>query len=68
VAVGHAARGAVTTVLPEGRIAVTVDLDVNSLAPADGDSAELDRMLGSEHTRGALDRLKELLVKVIATA
>jgi DNA-binding MarR family transcriptional regulator len=35
---------------------------------ADARVAELDRMLGSELTRGELDRLKELLVKVIATA
>jgi uncharacterized protein (TIGR00369 family) len=34
----HAAGGAVTTLLPEGRIAITVDLSVNFLAPADGDS------------------------------
>jgi uncharacterized protein (TIGR00369 family) len=34
----HAAGGAVTTLLPVGRIAVTVDLSVNFLAPADGDS------------------------------
>lgn len=32
----HAAGGAVTTALPPGRIAVTVDLHVNFLAPADG--------------------------------
>ena len=32
----HAAGGAVTTALPEGRIAVTIDLHVNFLAPADG--------------------------------
>jgi uncharacterized protein (TIGR00369 family) len=32
----HAAGGAVTTVLPAGRIAVTVDLHINFLAPADG--------------------------------
>lgn len=34
----HAAGGAVTTALPAGRIAVTIDLHVNFLAPADGDS------------------------------
>lgn len=34
----HAAGGAVTTALPAGRIAVTVDLHVNFLAPADGES------------------------------
>jgi uncharacterized protein (TIGR00369 family) len=34
----HAAGGAVTTALPSGRIAVTVDLHVNFLAPADGDA------------------------------
>jgi uncharacterized protein (TIGR00369 family) len=32
----HAAGGAVTTALPEGRIAVTIDLHVNFLAPANG--------------------------------
>jgi uncharacterized protein (TIGR00369 family) len=32
----HAAGGAVTTALPSGRIAVTVDLHVNFLAPASG--------------------------------
>lgn len=32
----HAAGGAVTTALPAGRIAVTVDLHVNFLSPADG--------------------------------
>ena len=34
----HAAGGAVTTALPPGRIAVTIDLHVNFLAPADGAS------------------------------
>jgi uncharacterized protein (TIGR00369 family) len=34
----HAAGGAVSTALPPGRIAVTIDLHVNFLAPADGDS------------------------------
>jgi uncharacterized protein (TIGR00369 family) len=33
----HAAGGAVTTALPSGRIAVTIDLHVNYLAPAKGD-------------------------------
>ncbi len=33
----HAAGGAVTTCLPEGQIAITVRLDANFLAPADGD-------------------------------
>lgn len=33
----HAAGGAVTTVLPPGRFAVTVNLQVNFLAPASGD-------------------------------
>jgi uncharacterized protein (TIGR00369 family) len=32
----HAAGGAVTTALPAGRIAVTIDLHVNFLAPASG--------------------------------
>jgi uncharacterized protein (TIGR00369 family) len=32
----HAAGGAVTTALPAGRIAVTIDLHVNFLAPAGG--------------------------------
>lgn len=32
----HAAGAAATTALPEGKIAVTVDLHVNFLAPADG--------------------------------
>lgn len=32
----HAAGGAVTTALPPGRIAVTIDLHTNFLAPADG--------------------------------
>ncbi len=32
----HAAGGAVTTALPAGRIAVTIDLHVNYLAPAKG--------------------------------
>lgn len=32
----HAAGGAVTTALPPGRIAVTIDLHVNFLAPANG--------------------------------
>ena len=34
----HAAGGAVTTALPTGRIAVTVDLHINFLSPADGQS------------------------------
>lgn len=34
----HAAGGAVTTLMPAGRIGVTVDLHINFLAPADGDS------------------------------
>lgn len=34
----HAAGGAVTTALPPGRIAVTIDLHVNFIAPADGAS------------------------------
>jgi uncharacterized protein (TIGR00369 family) len=34
----HAAGGAVTTVLPAGRIGVTVDLHASFLAPADGES------------------------------
>ncbi|MFL6624415.1 MAG: PaaI family thioesterase [Sulfurifustaceae bacterium] len=34
----HAAGGAVTTALPPGRIAVTIDLHVNFLSPADGES------------------------------
>ena len=33
----HTAGGAVTTALPAGRIAVTIDLHVNYLAPAKGD-------------------------------
>jgi uncharacterized protein (TIGR00369 family) len=33
----HAAGGAVTTALPPGRIAVTIDLHINFLSPADGD-------------------------------
>jgi uncharacterized protein (TIGR00369 family) len=32
----HAAGGAVTTALPPGRIAVTIDLHINFLSPADG--------------------------------
>lgn len=32
----HAAGGAVSAALPKGRIAVTIDLHVNFLAPADG--------------------------------
>jgi uncharacterized protein (TIGR00369 family) len=32
----HAAGGAVTTALPKGRIAVTIDLHINFIAPADG--------------------------------
>jgi uncharacterized protein (TIGR00369 family) len=32
----HAAGGAVTTALPEGKIGVTIDLHVNFLAPAKG--------------------------------
>ena len=34
----HAAGGAVTTALPAGRIAVTVDLNISFLSPADGPS------------------------------
>lgn len=34
----HAAGGAVTTMMPPGRIGITVDLHVNFLAPADGES------------------------------
>ena len=34
----HAAGGAVTTALPAGRIAVTVDLHINFLSPADSPS------------------------------
>jgi uncharacterized protein (TIGR00369 family) len=34
----HAAGGAVTTALPTGRIAVTVDLHISFLSPADGQS------------------------------
>lgn len=34
----HAAGGAVTTALPPGRIGVTIDLHVNFLSPADGES------------------------------
>jgi uncharacterized protein (TIGR00369 family) len=34
----HAAGAAVTTALPAGRIAVTVDLHINFLAPADGEA------------------------------
>jgi uncharacterized protein (TIGR00369 family) len=34
----HAAGGAVTTALPPGRIAITIDLHINFLAPADGES------------------------------
>lgn len=34
----HAAGGAVTTALPEGKIAVTIDLHINYLAPANGES------------------------------
>jgi uncharacterized protein (TIGR00369 family) len=34
----HAAGGAITTALPEGLIAVTVDFSINFLAAADGDS------------------------------
>lgn len=34
----HAAGGAVTTMMPAGKIGVTVDLHVNFLSPADGDS------------------------------
>lgn len=33
----HAAGGAVSTALPQGKIAVTIDLHVNFLAPAKGD-------------------------------
>ena len=35
----HAAGGAVTTALPAGRIAITINLHVNFLAPADGRDA-----------------------------
>lgn len=34
----HAAGGAVTTALPSGKIAVTIDLHVNFLSPANGSS------------------------------
>src|SRR5688572_13337191 len=34
----HAAGAAVTTALPPGRIAVTVDLNVNYLSPASGEA------------------------------
>lgn len=34
----HAAGGAVTTLMPEGRIGVTVDLHVNFLSPAKGET------------------------------
>lgn len=34
----HAAGGAVSTALPAGKIAVTIDLHVNFLAPADGEA------------------------------
>lgn len=34
----HAAGGAVTTTLPPGRVAVTVDLHVNFIAPANGET------------------------------
>lgn len=34
----HAAGGAVTTALPEGQIAITIDMHVNFLSPADGSS------------------------------
>lgn len=34
----HAAGGAVTTALPPGRTAVTIDMHVNFLSPADGAS------------------------------
>ena len=34
----HAAGGAVTTALPPGKIAVTIDLHINFLSPADGES------------------------------
>jgi len=33
----HAGGGAVTTALPSGRIAITIDLHVNFLSPADGE-------------------------------
>jgi uncharacterized protein (TIGR00369 family) len=33
----HAAGAAVTTALPKGRIAVTVEIKINFLGPADGD-------------------------------
>ncbi len=35
--IDHAAGGAVTTALPAGQIAVTIDLHVNFLSPADGE-------------------------------
>lgn len=34
----HAAGGAVTTALPDGQIAITIDMHVNFLSPADGPS------------------------------
>ena len=34
----HAAGGAATTALPPGRIAVTIDLHINFLSPADGET------------------------------
>jgi uncharacterized protein (TIGR00369 family) len=34
----HAAGGAVSTALPAGQVGVTVDLHINFLSPADGDS------------------------------
>jgi uncharacterized protein (TIGR00369 family) len=34
----HAAGGAVTTALPAGKIAVTIDMHVNFLAPANGEA------------------------------
>jgi len=34
----HAAGGAVSTALPPGRIAITIDLHINFLAPVDGAS------------------------------
>lgn len=34
----HAAGGAVTTALPDGKIAVTIDLHINYLAPASGET------------------------------
>ena len=41
----HAAGAAVTTLLPKGRIAMSVDLQINSLVPAAG-----DRLVASAQT------------------